>query len=118
MMENSSRGASMLRVIRFVSLGVLLVNISVAGVGMAMLRAVAGCESSEMGPGLARAPSITVNNTTDPASTSGNGFCTLREAIDNANSPGTDTTGGDCVKGTGTDTISFSVSGTITLSSA
>jgi predicted outer membrane repeat protein len=58
---------------------------------------------------------ITVNNLTDPASTSGNGFCTLREAINNANSPGTDTTGGDCVVGTGTDTINFSVSGTITL---
>jgi hypothetical protein len=60
---------------------------------------------------------ITVSNTADPASTSGNGFCTLREAIDNANSPGTDTTGGDCAAGTGTDTINFSVSGTITLGS-
>src|ERR1700758_489897 len=59
---------------------------------------------------------ITVTNTTDPASTSGNGFCTLREAIDNANSPGTDTTGGDCATGTGTDTILFTVSGAITLS--
>ena len=60
---------------------------------------------------------ITVTNTTDPLSTSGNGFCTLREAIDNANSPGVDTTGGDCATGTGTDTIVFSVSGTITLGS-
>ena len=59
---------------------------------------------------------ITVNNTTDPASVSGNGFCTLREAINNANSA-SDTTSGDCVAGTGTDTINFSVSGTITLSS-
>lgn len=60
---------------------------------------------------------ITVNNGTDPSSTSGNGFCTLREAINNADSPGTDTTGGDCVVGTGTDVISFSasVTGTITL---
>jgi len=60
---------------------------------------------------------ITVNNTTDPASRSGNGFCTLREAIDNANTPGADTSGGDCAVGTGSDTIVFSVSGTITLSS-
>jgi hypothetical protein len=57
---------------------------------------------------------ITVNNLTDPASTSGNGFCTLREAINNANAA-SDTSGGDCAAGTGTDTIRFSVSGTITL---
>src|SRR5208282_3344566 len=57
---------------------------------------------------------ITVNNTTDPATTSGNGFCTLREAIDNANAK-SDTSGGDCAAGTGNDTIGFSVSGTITL---
>jgi CSLREA domain-containing protein len=60
---------------------------------------------------------ITVNSTADPASTSGNGFCTLREAINNANSPGVDTTGKDCAVGTGADTINFSVSGTITISS-
>ena len=59
---------------------------------------------------------ITVNNTTDPATTSGNGFCTLREAINNANVK-SDTSGGDCAAGTGTDTINFSVSGTITLGS-
>jgi len=57
---------------------------------------------------------ITVNNTTDPASTSGNGFCTLREAIRNANAE-SDTTSGDCAAGTGNDTIVFSVSGTIPL---
>ena len=57
---------------------------------------------------------ITVNNTTDPASTSGNGFCTLREAINNANAK-SDTSGGDCAAGSGTDIIIFSVSGTITL---
>ena len=61
---------------------------------------------------------ITVNNITDPVSTSGNGFCTLREAIDNAESPGVDTTAGDCAVGTGTDTIVFTVSGEITLASA
>jgi CSLREA domain-containing protein len=59
---------------------------------------------------------MTVNNLTDPASTSGNGFCTLREAIDNANAA-SDTSGGDCAAGTGTDTINFSVSGKITLTS-
>ena len=63
------------------------------------------------------ATSITVNTLND-SSTSGDGLCSLREAINNANSPGTDTTGGDCLVGTATETISFSVSGTITLSSA
>ena len=58
---------------------------------------------------------ITVNTTDDPASTSNSGSCTLREAIDNANSPGTDTTNGDCAVATGNDTILFSVSGTILL---
>ena len=66
----------------------------------------------------ASANTITVNNTADPATVSGNGFCTLREAMDNANSPGVDTTGGDCAAGTGQDTINFSISGEITLSSA
>src|ERR1700723_841526 len=50
---------------------------------------------------------ITVTNTTDPASTSGNGFCTLREAIDNAKSPPTDTRGGHWATGTGPDSILF-----------
>jgi len=59
---------------------------------------------------------ITVNNTTDPAGTSGNGFCTLREAINNANAK-SDTSGGDCAAGTGNDAIVFSVSGTIPLGS-
>ena len=76
-----------------------------------------------MAPPAARAVAIntiTVNSISDPEIggvpvTSGNGFCTLREAINNANSPGTDTTGDDCGTGTGTDTINFSVSGTITL---
>ncbi len=42
--------------------------------------------------------------------------CSLGEAINNANSA-SDTTGGACSAGTGTDTINFSVSGTIKLSS-
>jgi len=57
-------------------------------------------------------------NTTSDASPSGDGLCSLREAINNANSPGADTTAGDCGIGTGTDTINFRVGGIITLSSA
>ncbi len=55
-------------------------------------------------------------NTLSDTSPSGDGFCSLREAINNANAR-TDTSSGDCVTGTGTDTINFSVSGTITLGS-
>jgi CSLREA domain-containing protein len=65
-------------------------------------------------PETARAATITVNTLADE-STAGDGLCLLREAINNANSA-SDTTGGDCVAGTGTDTINFSVSGTIKLS--
>jgi CSLREA domain-containing protein len=54
-------------------------------------------------------------NTTSDEENPGDGHCSLREAISNANSPGSDTTGGDCVVGTGNDTITFSVSGTIRL---
>lgn len=56
---------------------------------------------------------ITVNTLSD-ASTSGDGLCSLREAINNANSL-SETTGGDCAAGTGTDTIVFNLSGQITL---
>jgi len=42
----------------------------------------------------------TVNSLSD-ASTSGDGLCSLREAINNSNNPGTDTTGGDCAIATG-----------------
>jgi predicted outer membrane repeat protein len=62
----------------------------------------------------AGANTITVNSLIDSATTSGNGFCDLREAIDNAQS-NTDTTGGDCAVGMGNATIYFGVSGTITL---
>jgi CSLREA domain-containing protein len=62
---------------------------------------------------------IIVTSLDDPAETSGNGFCTLREAIDNANSVGTDTTGGDCdVAVSSPVQITFLFSGTIILSSA
>ena len=58
---------------------------------------------------------ITVNTLSD-SSSSDDGLCSLREAINNANSV-SDTTAGDCVAGTGTDTIVFSLSGQITLGS-
>src|SRR4051812_6876016 len=55
----------------------------------------------------AGAATITVNSALDNA-TAGNGQCTLREAINNANS-NSDTTGGDCTAGSGTDTIQFNI---------
>jgi CSLREA domain-containing protein len=63
----------------------------------------------------AAAGPIIVNTTLDET-TSGDGLCSLREAINNANAKA-DTTSGDCIAGTGTDAINFSVSGTITLGS-
>jgi CSLREA domain-containing protein len=58
-------------------------------------------------PLAASAATITVNSTAD-TTTSGNGNCTLREAIANVNAAA-DTTGGDCAAGTGAgDTIKFS----------
>ena len=68
-----------------------------------------------LGVQVAYAASLTIN-TTDDNITSGDGFCTLREAITNANSD-SDTTSGDCAAGTGNDSITFSLSGTITLAS-
>ncbi len=64
----------------------------------------------------AYAAGILVNTTTDD-STAGNGSCSLREAITNANND-SDSTGGDCTAGSGADTITFSTGGTITLGSA
>jgi CSLREA domain-containing protein len=58
---------------------------------------------------------ITVNTLNDE-STSGDGLCSLREAIGNANAR-SDKTSGDCAAGTGNDAIVFSVSGTITIQS-
>jgi CSLREA domain-containing protein len=58
------------------------------------------------------AATITVNSTADIIAADGQ--CTLREAINNANSD-SDTTGGDCVAGTGDDTIILPA-GTYTLS--
>ena len=50
------------------------------------------------------AATITVNTTADTVAVDGG--CTLREAIANANAS-SDTTGGDCTAGTGSDTIAF-----------
>jgi fibronectin-binding autotransporter adhesin len=58
---------------------------------------------------VARAATITIDSVTDDTNA---GHCTLREAINSANgSPGT----GNCTAGTGTDSIVFSVTGTIIL---
>lgn len=65
----------------------------------------------------ARAASITVDSSDDNA-TAGDGSCTLREAINNAND-GSDTTSGDCTAGeTGGNTIEAPANvGTITIAS-
>jgi len=67
---------------------------------------------------VAHAAIITVNSTADNL-TAGDGNCTLREAIINANLPaGGDSSGGDCIAGAaGADTITLPV-GTYTLSIA
>lgn len=72
----------------------------------------AGTAAAALG-GHASAATITVNSLAD-ATVAGNGQCTLREALNNANA-NADTTGGDCAAGTGTDTISLPLTGTIVL---
>ena len=66
----------------------------------------------------AHAATIVVNSTAD-AVMAGNGQCTLREALNNANeSNGADTTGGDCASGTGSgpDTVQMTgLTGTVVL---
>jgi hypothetical protein len=61
------------------------------------------------------AASLDVNSLLD-TSTARDGYCTLREALQNANE-NADTTDGDCAPGSGDDTITFSVTGAITLES-
>ncbi len=61
----------------------------------------------------AAAAGIVVNSAADNT-TAGDSFCTLREAINNANSD-SDTTGGDCTAGSGADAITFAADYTITL---
>jgi CSLREA domain-containing protein len=60
-------------------------------------------------PAAVLANTITVNTNADNA-TAGDSSCTLREAINNANSD-SDTTSGDCTAGSGTDTIQFNIPG-------
>lgn len=60
------------------------------------------------------AASITVNSLLDTIAVDSQ--CTLREAINNANNNAATYT--DCAAGSGTDTITFNLSGTITLGSA
>jgi len=62
---------------------------------------------------------ITVNSTTDVANSS-DGLCTLREAITAANTnTASGVTAGECAAGgSGSDTITFSITGTINLASA
>jgi len=59
------------------------------------------------------AASIVVTGAADTPS-AGDGVCTLREAITNANND-TDSTSGDCAAGSGADTITFAVNFAITL---
>ncbi|HUF38549.1 MAG TPA: choice-of-anchor Q domain-containing protein [Anaerolineales bacterium] len=59
---------------------------------------------------------ITVT-TTDPAANPGDSFCSLIEALDNANTD-SDTSGGDCPAGAGPDTIVLAAASTYTLSAA
>jgi len=65
----------------------------------------------------AEAATITVNSLAD-TTVAADAKCTLREAINNANTD-SDTTGGDCVAGSGLDVIDLSsLSGTIALQNA
>ncbi len=65
-------------------------------------------------PAAVSAATITVNTPADNT-TARDGLCTLREAIANVNAAA-DTTGGDCVAGTGTgDTITFTFTTAISL---
>lgn len=59
------------------------------------------------------AASLIVTTTADP-NPSGDGLCSLREAIYNANAD-LDITNGDCAAGSGADIITFSVTGIISL---
>src|SRR5271154_736644 len=50
-------------------------------------------------------PGTILVNTTQDDTAIGDGQCSLRKAVRNANNPGIDETGGDCALGTGNDTI-------------
>jgi len=62
----------------------------------------------------AHAAGVIVVNSDADTTVSGDGECTLREAINNAKSD-SDTTGGDCAAGAGADSITFAADYTITL---
>ena len=100
----------------------VIASILRASRGSARLRLVAGLITvapicAILIPSAAHANPITVNTLID-SSTSGDGVCSLREAINNANSPGVDTTDTDCTVGNGVDDIEFSTgAGTIYLGS-
>jgi CSLREA domain-containing protein len=64
----------------------------------------------------AQADSVIVVNTDDDNAATGDTFCTLREAINNANAD-SDTTGTDCSAGSGADEITFEDDYTIVLTS-
>lgn len=64
---------------------------------------------------VARAATITVNSTAD-TTVNGDGVCTLREAIINANNDAA--TWSDCPAGNGVDAIHITATGTLTLASA
>src|SRR5437868_2515613 len=88
------------------SLGRLTLAVALIGASLA---------AAPLSPRPAQAASIVVNSLND--STVTDGACTLREAIANANGDA-DTTGGDCTAGSGSDTISFNLGGTITLATS
>jgi CSLREA domain-containing protein len=73
-------------------------------------------------PASGAAAATLVVNTTADAATPGNGQCSLREAINNANTD-SDTTGGDCAAGSGTDVITvpagdYALNGQLIITSA
>lgn len=70
---------------------------------------------SILGSSSAWAANLSVNSLLD-ITTPGDANCTLREAIANANTD-SDTSGGDCLAGTGVDNINFVNNGTIVLDS-
>ncbi|MDH5478753.1 MAG: hypothetical protein OEY50_10515, partial [Nitrospinota bacterium] len=76
---------------------------------------------SAMAPGGAWSATINVTAGVAEGVTPGDGICSLREAVNNANAfitaPGSDTTSGDCATATGADIINIPA-GTYTLTGA
>ena len=85
-----------------------------AGITVAMCKGLGAIAAGLVpSPSIDTAATIRVDSLADTTG-AGDGACTLREAITNANAD-SDTSGGDCAAGSGEDTITFSVSGTVTL---